>query len=292
MRSEQEMMEAILGLAREHDGVRAVVMNGSRVNPAAPRDPFQDYDIVFFVREVSAFVRDRTWIQRFGEMMIMQTPDDMDTEPDASGEYNRFAFLMQFADGNRIDLTLCPAGQEKMLERDSLSVLLLDKDGALEPFPPPSDRDYLIVPPSREQFAHCCNEFWWVSTYIAKGLWRRELPYAKYMMDRPVRDMLVRMLEWHIGVRSGFTAVPGKAGKYLEKHLEPQRWAAYVSTYADGDDDRIWEALFAMVRLFRETALEVADHFGCDYPHEDDRKVTAHLNYVRTLPQDARELYG
>ncbi|AFH64809.1 aminoglycoside 6-adenylyltransferase [Paenibacillus caseinilyticus] len=292
MRSEREMMDTILSFANEEEGIRAVIMNGSRVNPKAGRDPFQDYDIVFFVRQVGPFVRDRSWVRRFGGMMIMQTPDEMETEPDASGEYSRFAFLMQFADGNRIDLTLIPYERRDKLPGDSLSVLLLDKDGTLEPYPPPSDRDYLTQPPAPQSFAACCNEFWWVSTYVAKGLWRRELPYAKTMMEGPVRSMLVRMLEWHVGIHSGFTAATGKAGKHLEKHLAPKLWEAYVGTYADGDYDRIWEAMFVMGGLFRETAQDVASHFGYAYPEEDDRRVTAHLHYVRALPEDAEELYG
>jgi aminoglycoside 6-adenylyltransferase len=52
MRSEREMIDLILNFARDSDAVRAVVMNGSRVNPNAKRDPFQDYDVVYFVRSV------------------------------------------------------------------------------------------------------------------------------------------------------------------------------------------------------------------------------------------------
>jgi aminoglycoside 6-adenylyltransferase len=52
MRSEREMIDLILNFARDSDAVRAVVMNGSRVNPNAKGDPFQDYDVVYFVRSV------------------------------------------------------------------------------------------------------------------------------------------------------------------------------------------------------------------------------------------------
>ena len=46
MRSEQEMLDLIVGIAREDKCIRAVIMNGSRANPNAPRDFFQDFDIV------------------------------------------------------------------------------------------------------------------------------------------------------------------------------------------------------------------------------------------------------
>lgn len=282
MRSEKEMLGLILNMAEEDERVRAVIMNGSRVNPNAPRDFFQDYDIVFIVTDVSLFVRDRSWISRFGELMIMQTPEEMDDPPPEND--GRFTYLLQFVDGNRIDLSLYPIAQIKEMERDSLSLLLLDKDGIVEPFPPPSEMDYIPKPPSAKQFDDCCNEFWWVCPYVAKGLWRRELPYAKYMLERPVRDMLMKMLSWHIGIRTGFSKNPGKFGKYYEEYLEPELWAEFVKTYPDADFENIWRALFVMCELFRKTAIGVAEHFGYSYPYNDDERVTAYLRHIKILP--------
>ena len=51
MRSEKEMIDLILDTARKDERIRAVYMNGSRTNPNAPKDLFQDYDIVYVVRE-------------------------------------------------------------------------------------------------------------------------------------------------------------------------------------------------------------------------------------------------
>ena len=53
MRSEAEMMDMVIAAAREDDNVRAVLLNGSRANPNAKKDMFQDYDIVFIVRDTS-----------------------------------------------------------------------------------------------------------------------------------------------------------------------------------------------------------------------------------------------
>jgi aminoglycoside 6-adenylyltransferase len=146
MRSEQEMLELILGTARDDERIRAVIMNGSRANPDAPWDFFQDFDIVYIVTEVSSFKRDPNWIKRFGEMMILQMPDDMRDPPPSDDE--RFAYLMQFTDGNRIDLSIHPIAKLDDLGEDSLSLLLLDKDGIIEPFAPASESNYLPKPPT------------------------------------------------------------------------------------------------------------------------------------------------
>lgn len=290
MRSEKEMLDLILRFANDDERVRAVILNGSRVNPEVHRDIFQDYDIVFIVSSVEGFVVERSWIgSNFGELIIMQTPDEHGVP--SLDLNNNFAFLMLFTDGNRIDLTLYPVEKISSFEHDSLSLLLLDKDDIVGTLSPPSNKDYLAKPPTAQQFAECCNEFWWVSTYIAKGLWRRELSYVKFMYDRPVRDMLILMLKWHIGLRTNFAVDSGKMGKYYEKFLEPKHWEAFVKSYPDAEYENIWQALFIMCDLFREIALEVANYYQYDYPAMDDKRVSNFLQHIRILPQDAKGIY-
>ena len=186
------MLELILNTARNDDRIRAVIMNGSRANPNAARDFFQDFDIVFIVTDVSSFMRDPDWIKRFGELMILQKPEEMRDPPPRND--GRFIYLIQFTDGNRIDLGLIPVSKIYEIGDDSLSVLLLDKDGIIAPFAPTNESGYLPKPPTQKQFSDCCNEFWWVSPYIAKGLWRKEIIYSKQMFNHFVRDQLMKML--------------------------------------------------------------------------------------------------
>jgi len=289
MRNEREMLDLILDTARGDGRIRAVVMNGSRANPGAPRDFFQDFDVVYLVTDVASFTADHGWIDRFGERMILQTPEAMGEAP--SGNGGRFVYLMQFMDGNRIDLTLFPLARMADLAEDSQSILLLDKDGIVGPLPPPSDGDYLPKPPTEKRFAECCNEFFWVGPYVAKGLWRREIPYAKHMLDHFVREKLMEMLSWHVGVKTGFSKSPGKLGKYLDRYLEPELWEMLLSTYSDADPENTWNALFTACDLFRTLARPMAERFGFDYPRGDDERVCAHLRHVRSLPRDATAMY-
>lgn len=289
MRTEQAMYELIVDTARRDERIRAVLLNGSRANPDAPRDVFQDYDVVYLVTDVASFRQDAGWIDRFGERMILQLPDEMGDAP--SAKEGRFAHLVQFADGNRIDLTLYPIDRLPEMGADSLTVVLLDKDGLLPPLPPASDRDYWPKPPTAKAYADCCNEFWWVCPYVAKGLWREELIYAKWMMDQSVREQLLKMLVWYVGIKTGFSRNLGKFGKYLHRYLEPELWRLLQRTYSDADVQHTWDALEAMGELFRRTAVPVAEHFGFDYPHGDDGRVRAHLRHVRQLPRTATEMY-
>lgn len=293
MRSAETMYDLILTTAQNDERIRAVILNGSRANPQARRDIFQDFDIVYVVTEIASFKAQPAWIDCFGELLIMQLPDDWHdpVTGEASGDSVSYAYLMQFADGNRIDLTLYPIAQLANMTRDSLSRLLLDKDGLIEPFPPPHEGDYLPRPPTAKAFADCCNEFWWVATYVAKGLWRAEITYAHAMLNQPVRNQLMQMLVWQIGIQHQFTVNPGKDGKYFQQVLPPAVWEELLQTYADASYAHTWDALETMCGLFRQTALAVAEHFGFAYRADEDEKVTSHLRHVRALPKDAAAMY-
>ena len=52
------ILDKLLDLASKNNSVRAVVMNGSRVNPNIESDKYQDYDIVFYVNNYQEFIKE------------------------------------------------------------------------------------------------------------------------------------------------------------------------------------------------------------------------------------------
>ena len=289
MRGENEMLGLIIKTAAEDSRILAVIMEGSRANPESAPDPFRDFDIVYLVEAVEPFVSDKTWIKRFGEIMIMQMPEEMKDPPPENKRY--FSFLMQFTDGNRIDLTLRPAARFKEFKRSSASLLLLDKKGLFGKFAPAGNSDFLPKPPSAKAFSDACNEFWWVCPYVAKGLWRGEIIYSKYMLESVLREELMKMLAWYIGGKTQFKKDPGKHGKNFKKYLEADLWALLLRTYSGADAEDIWDALLAMCDLFRTAANQLAKQFNFEYPENEGKKVVAHLKHVRELPGDAKAIY-
>ena len=289
MRSEQEMLGLIVTFIREDENIRAAVLNGSRADPNVTKDFFQDFDVLCFVRSVEPYVKNRDFIRRFGKIMIMQVPEEMgDPPPRNDGSY---VYLMQFADGNRIDLGFCSVDDIGRASEDSLTVLLIDKDGLIGELPPSSDKDYLPAEPTKKQYEDCCNEFWWVCPYAAKGLWRGDLLYARFLMDSVIRKQLMKMMTWYFGIVTGFKKSPGKLGKNIKYHIDPPVWTMLKDTFSDSDTANVWEALLTMCRLFRMTAQQVADTFGFGYPESEDLNVSKHLEHIRSLPKTATEMY-
>jgi aminoglycoside 6-adenylyltransferase len=280
MRTEAEILDLILKYAADHDAVRVVVLNGSRVNPKVAPDRYQDFDVVYFVEDVAPFRGKRSIVTYFGEPMIVQLPEDMgDPPPQGDGHY---VYLMQFMDGNRIDLSIKSLSALKSSLEDSLTKVLLDKDGLVGKRPRPSDRSYLPKRPTRKQYEDCCNEFWWLNPYVAKGLARNELPYAKHMLDVVMRPQLMKMLVWQVGSRTRFEVSVGKFGGRLREHLDPTLWVALRRTYAGCRKSSNWNALVEMECLFSSVARQVGRRFGYSYPEQDDKRVSAYIQSIRT----------
>lgn len=139
-----KMMDLILSVAKQDDRIRAVYMNGSRTNPNAKKDIFQDYDIVYVVRENKPFYTEKDWIDVFGRRLYMQCPDEVDAGIGLPVDFDRcYGWLIQLADGNRLDLHVVPVEMADVTS-DKLCVILLDKDGILPRIPAPTDEDYRV----------------------------------------------------------------------------------------------------------------------------------------------------
>lgn len=65
------MLDVILKTA-ETLQVDAVAMSGSRTNPKAPKDEFQDYDVVYVVDDLDNLTSDLSWLDLFGKRLIEQ----------------------------------------------------------------------------------------------------------------------------------------------------------------------------------------------------------------------------
>lgn len=286
MRSEEEMYRLFLDIAREDPRVLALYMNGSRVNPNAERDIFQDYDIVYVVKETESFRCDGDWLPRFGKVLYMQYPDESPDHP--SDKENFYGWLMQLADGNRVDLHVETLGHARRhIGDDTLCTILLDEQNLLPPIPPATDSGYWVKTPTEAQYHACCNEFWWCGNNLAKGLWRGEMPYVQDMANFVVRKQLEKMLSWKVGVQTAFGVSVGKSAKYMGRWLTAGEYQAYLATYFGGDVHDAWEAVLTMCGLFEQTARAVGQSLGYGYNEEEARAAYGFLQHVRGLPVDA-----
>lgn len=291
MRNEKEIMDLIINIAEKDDRIRAVYMNGSRTNPNVEKDIHQDYDVVYVVKETESFINDKNWISIFGEIAILQLPDENDNAMGGrwggNHDFSRsYAWLILFKDGNRIDLgmeIIENAINNFSNDYDKLTIILLDKDNILPKCPPPTDSDYWIKKPTKEEYYAHCNNFWWCLNNVGKSIARDELPYVMWMYNVVVREHLEKMIEWHIGINNNFSLSAGKQGKYFKKYLSEKLYNMYRETFSNAEYKNIWLAVFRACDLFSIIALQVGEYFNFEYNKNEEESIIEYLNRIKNM---------
>ena len=261
MRTEIEMLDVILKTA-ETLQVAAVAMSGSRTDTKASKDEFQDYDVVYVVENLDELITDLSWLDQFGKRIIEQEV----------GLGQRRLYLMLFEDGNRIDLTLCPKQQiQEWVDSEADYTVLKDDKGLFESYLP-SPKRYWTNPASQTDFEKSCNEFWWVSTYVVKGICRKQVIYATDHLYGICQQEFLKILAWQVASDRGKVDI-GKNYKYLFNYLPAEQKKEFSDLLDFSSLDKITESLFATMQLFHREAQRFAHKMGFDYDMEVAEKM-------------------
>lgn len=102
------------------------------------------------------------------------------------------------------------------------------------------------------------------------------------MMEVPVRRMFLKMIEWYVGIKTGFAVAFGKAGKNMKKYISPQLYDKILFTYPGSNIENIWGSLFEMTNLFDELASEIAGFLEFHYEKDEACSVKAYLREAYT----------
>ena len=261
MRTETEMLDVILKTAKTLQ-VKAVAMSGSRSCPKAPKDEFQDYDVVYIVDDFDNLTSDLSWLNQFGKRIIEQEV--------SLG--NRRLYLMLFEDGNRIDLTLCPKEHiQEWVDSETGFIVLVDEKGLFESYSPSPER-YWITPATETDFKNSCNEFWWVSSYVVKGICRYQVIYATDHLYGICQQELLKVLAWQVASDKGTVDI-GKNYKYLFNYLPAEKEKEFLSLLDFSNIEKLTQSLFATMEIFHQEAQSLAQKMGFDYEEEVAEKM-------------------
>ena len=270
MRTEAEILRQFLAWAEASEPVRAAVLTSSRVHPDARIDFLSDYDIELYVSEMGPFLKDDGWLEPFGPILVRWP-----VKPQSTGDEEWITRLVLFEDAVRIDFQITAKREIDPGAYQNGYRVLLDKDGLTTILSPPTHDEYVIRAPSRETFETRTREFWWDATYVPKYLYRDELPFAKYMLDHVLRHHFLHpMVEWTIGLGSGWTANAGVCGRAFKRHLDPETWNDFASTYSGAGLQANLDAFGRMLRLYGKLGRRLAKTLGYAYPDALDASVT------------------
>ena len=261
MRTDQEILGLILETAKKLQ-VDAVALSGSRTDTKAPKDEFQDYDLVYVVDNLDNLTKDISWLDQFGKRII---------EQEVTLGHRRL-YLMLFEDGNRIDLTLCTKDHiNEWVDSEAGFTVLVDEKGLFESYSPSPQR-FWTSPASETDFEKSYNEFWWVSAYVVKGICRKQVIYATDHLYGICQQELLKLLAWQVARDRGVVDI-GKNYKYLFNYLPSEKEKEFSALLDFSSIEKITQSLFATMQLFHQEAQYLAQKMGFKYKKEVAEKM-------------------
>ena len=281
MRTEQEMLEIISKIAKEDERIRAVYLFGSRVNPDAKKDKYQDYDVSFVVTETESFQTDKNWLNALGDTDLIVEGErnaSIFFGKDMSHLCRRCVFNFLFSDGNFLDLVIEVKEEAvKNFMEYKPNIVLLDKDNFLSGIIAKTDKNHEYLKLDEAVYHACCSNFWWFLLYPIKGIARDKIPFAMVSFNSFTRTLLNSMTEWYISVKTD-SLFQGKRERNYEKYLPKDLYDLYSRTYSCGN---YWDVIFVTCELFNKLALAVGTHFGFAYNQQEEDSIIHYLQKVK-----------
>ena len=261
MRTETEMLSLLIKIAKNLK-VKAVALSGSRTNQKVQTDEFQDYDLVYVVDDIDNLTSDLSWLDLFGKRIL---------EQEVRLGHRRL-FLMLFEDGNRIDLTLCPKDHiQEWVDSEAGFTVFEDPEHLFEPYSQNLER-YWTNSATEKDFERVCNEFWWVSAYVVKGICRNQLIYATDHLYGICQQEFLKILAWQVASDRGRVDV-GKNYKYLFNYLPAEKEKEFSNLLDFSSIEKLTQSLFATMELFHQESQFLANKMGFDYDMEVAEKM-------------------
>ena len=270
-RSQEQMLSLIFQTAKSLQ-VDAVALSGSRTDTKALKDEFQDYDVVYVVDDLDNLTNDLSWLDQFGKRII---------EQEVTLGYRRL-YLMLFEDGNRLDLTLCPEDHiQEWVDSEAGFTVLEDPENLFEPYFQNPER-YWITPATETDFKKACNEFWWVSAYVVKGICRKQLIYATDHLYGICQQELLKILAWQVAADKGTIDI-GKNYKYLFNYLPSEKEKDFSNLLDFSSLDKIIQSLSATMQIFHQEAQSLSQKMGFEFDREVAEKMIEYAEERRCL---------
>nr|WP_314499250.1 AadS family aminoglycoside 6-adenylyltransferase [uncultured Chryseobacterium sp.] len=283
MKAREDKLKSILKWAELNESVRAVLLTSSLVNPLAPVDELSDLDLELIFDSNTYYINNKDWISYFGKPIAIIEEDER------FFDHIHAMKMVLYEDGVKVDFKLY--SKFRFLEQVKLKELpedwdigyqvMIDKDGITSQMQKPTYQVSLIKKPSEKNFRQLLNDFWWDTTYVAKGLARDEIFYAKWMSETNIRtDYLTPLIEWYIASQHHWNITTNKYGRLFKKYLPAELWSKTEQTFSGSSIEDNWNALYAMADLVSEIGSQLACNLHYEYPEKLETDIRNYLDLL------------
>lgn len=287
MLSCEQIMNNFVQWAQDQPDIRVVLIIGSRSRVDHPADQWADLDLLFVTTDPYRFLTKTDWLDQLGTPWLTYVEDD-------AGVLERRVLFEGGVDVDFVPLSLEQI--EKMMGVDLLPLedvilpgirVLLDKDGFAEVFHMAraalAEAPTRSIPPHATELLEVVNNFWYHALWVAKKLRRGELWYAKWAVDGQMKELVLRMMEWHERATHGWNYNTWKDGRFLEEWADPRALKDLRKAFAHYDKEDIEQALLGTLGLFRWLTRETTALLNYPYPTQVEEHILSLMQPHLTL---------
>ena len=257
------------------ENIRALIMTGSASRAPGATDRFSDWDIEIIARDRRPLLASDAWLHAIAPVWVAQALENGDAFD------TRLVF---FAGGQKIDFTIADRTRiEVMIRAGRLDDLyergfevLLDKDGLTVDLPRPTGSPPRRSLPTAKELDDTVTEFWFEAAHMPTYLLRDELWVVKFR-DWTMKQMLLRMVEWHTLAKNGAQTDVWHIGTKMERWVDAETWDDLQHVFGRFDRADSWRSLVAMMRLFTRLTHETAERLNLAYPADAERFITHYI---------------
>jgi aminoglycoside 6-adenylyltransferase len=260
-----EILDRLLTWATDEPNVRAVIQTGSSSRTDGTVDRFSDRDIELICRNPQSLAGNDGWIHAIAPvdvaLYLQNGPEEYETR------------LVFFHGMRKVDFTLASINRvESMKAAGHLDRLytrgyrvLLDKDDLASGLPVAASTVPGRSRPTEAEFQATVNEFWFEAAHMPTYLTRNDLWTVK-LRDATMKEMLLRLLEWHALLQSGQTPDVWHRGTKMQQWVSADTWAALHDCFGHFDRVDSYRAIRSTMDFFAEITHEVAAAAGFAIP--------------------------
>jgi aminoglycoside 6-adenylyltransferase len=275
----EKLIERFLAWAENEAAISSAVVIGSRSRTDHPADEWADLDVIVVTRDPARLLSNTDWLEDIGKPILTFIENTSN-----GGEKER---RVLFDNGLDVDFSVIPYEKIEMMLKPEIFGqvagelrnvfgrgvrVLLDKEGQVDRLGELLMRFQAPPPrlPSEDEFLQVVQDFWYHTVWTARHLRRGELWWGGSGLNGRLRDLLFIMLEWQARATKGPNHDTWFRGRFLEEWADPCAVQALRGVLAHYDEEDTWQALLAMMELFRWLAIETAQRWGFAYPVEGD----------------------
>ena len=275
----EKLIERFVAWAEKESGISSVVVIGSRARMDHPADEWADLDVIVVTRDPARLLAQTDWLEDIGKPVLTFIEDTSN-----GGEKER---RVLFDNGLDVDFSVIPYDKiEMMLQPEVFAQVagelrnvfgrgvrvLLDNEGQVDRLGELSTRYQAPTPrlPSEGEFLQVVQDFWYHTVWTARHLRRGELWWGGSGLNGRLKELLFILLEWQARATNNPEHDTWFRGRFLEEWADPRAVRELRGVFAHYDEEDTWQALLAMMDLFRWLAMETAECWKFVYPVDGD----------------------